>query len=176
MLLEASCAATSCAATSCAATSCAATSCTTSEPQRPSLPLGGVPRVSTTRNCAGYVTEFAPHKALKLIVSSKLTFDETVVRHRVPYEVSPNDGRDSHEDHALPLDLSQLFDYFSQLQAMPLVNYMHFFRSGAIDQSTLWLDVIPDAPDPDLSHRKCLYGRLAKVDFHKNPSTYSFYK
>ena len=30
----------------------------------------------------GHVTEFAPHTAIKLIVSGELTFDERVVHHR----------------------------------------------------------------------------------------------
>ena len=34
----------------------------------------------------GYVSQFAPHKALKLIPSGKLTFEERVVAHRVVKE------------------------------------------------------------------------------------------
>ena len=35
------------------------------------------------QNFEGYVTQFAPHKALKSIACFKLTFDESVVAHRV---------------------------------------------------------------------------------------------
>ena len=33
-------------------------------------------------NLAGHVTKFAPHKAVKLIASGSLTFDEKAVLHR----------------------------------------------------------------------------------------------
>jgi len=38
--------------------------------------------MSLPPNLEGYVTKFAPHKALKLITRGKLTFDERVVLHR----------------------------------------------------------------------------------------------
>ena len=46
---------------------------------RPDSGLG----LSHFQNLGCYVTKCAPHKALKLIASGKLTFDERVVLHRV---------------------------------------------------------------------------------------------
>ena len=40
-------------------------------------------RVSFPPNLEGFVTKFAPYKALKLMVCGKLTFDERVVLRRV---------------------------------------------------------------------------------------------
>ena len=42
-----------------------------------------VSNLTVASNFEGYLTKFAPHKALKLIACCKLTFDERVVAHRV---------------------------------------------------------------------------------------------
>ena len=42
-----------------------------------------IPKISLPQNYGGYVSKFAPHKALHLIAGGKLTFDEWVVLHRV---------------------------------------------------------------------------------------------
>ena len=48
-------------------------------------------RVSLARKFERNVTKFAPHKALKLIASGKLTYDERVVLHRVARDMSSFD-------------------------------------------------------------------------------------
>jgi hypothetical protein len=51
-------------------------------------------RVLTPRISAGYVTQSAPHEALKSIACGKLTFDQRVVLHRV--ETLPSPVPESH--------------------------------------------------------------------------------
>ena len=52
-----------------------------------SLPSARWARFRWGQSFGCYVTKFAPHRALKLIVSGKLTFDERVVLHRVKWRI-----------------------------------------------------------------------------------------
>ena len=53
----------------------------------PTKPYGGVRGFRRGRIPGCYVTEFAPHKALKLIAQGKLTFDARVVLQRVALSI-----------------------------------------------------------------------------------------
>ena len=72
---------------------------------------GGVRGVRSHNLKGGNVTKFAPHNAVRLIASGKLTFDERVVLHRVGVSVSSGTSPNFYEVQLEPF----LRDFFPAL-------------------------------------------------------------
>jgi len=67
--------------------------CAVQPPASPTTPLGGLRGVRSGCFLGCYVTKCAPHKALKLIMRGKSTFDERLVLHRVAQVASRTSGK-----------------------------------------------------------------------------------